>query len=122
MLVRNQVDNSIEPPSMVRDEGLVRDQIYVDAIMCDMDSGDVARKQYSPKDKSGLVEGAGCTDPSRAWSEGLGLGLNTCFDASFVAVLIFLAAIQMYGPLALILLTAFVMRALRQSESAQSQE
>ena len=121
MLVRNQVDNSIEPPSMVRDEGLVRDQIYVDAIMSDMDSGDVARKQYSPK---GLVEGAGCTDPSRAWSEGLGLGLglNTCFDASFVAVLIFLAAIQMYGPLALILLTAFVMRALRQSESAQSQE
>lgn len=117
MLVRNQLDNSVEPPPMVSDEGLVRKELFVDSIMCEMDSDDVRRGSYDPQGKQPGSKRAA----AQAWSN-LVPGVTTCLEASFVAFLIFLVAMQMYGPLSIILLVSFILRAIKITDEQQLKE
>lgn len=106
VLVRNQIDNSVEPPPMHSDKGFIRKDVYVEANMVEMDSTDVKEKMYTPK----------CNMPTKkigiasAAFEAIG-GPETC-SAVLMAVAMILALNGNYGTLSLVLIASFLIRTL----------
>lgn len=106
VLVRNQIDNSVEPPPMHSDKGFIRDNVYVEAKMVEMDSTDVKEKMYTPKcnmhtKKIGIA--------SAAFEA---IGGPEISSAILMAVAMILALNGNYGTLSLVLIASFLIRTL----------